>query len=162
MFAAKGGAFFAVIGRRAWASWAGVFQINPIWNFGPYNPAQVSAGSQPDFYMGWSDGMARIFPAWEIVLGDYRIPAAFWPHGAVPAGALLLAALYPNIERRMTKDNALHNLLQRPRDVPVRTSLGVMAIAFYMVLCSARPTTGSRTSSTSRSTPPPGSAASGC
>ena len=31
----------------------GLFQINPIWNFGPYNPAQVSAGSQPDFYMGF-------------------------------------------------------------------------------------------------------------
>ena len=38
----------------------------------------MSAGSQPDFYMGWSDGMARLFPAWEIVLGNYRIPAVFW------------------------------------------------------------------------------------
>ena len=28
----------------------------PDLDFGPYNPAQVSAGSQPDFYMGWSDG----------------------------------------------------------------------------------------------------------
>ncbi|MGH3968601.1 MAG: cytochrome b, partial [Mycobacterium sp.] len=27
-----------------------------------------------------------------------------------------------------------HNLLQRPRDVPVRTAIGAMAIAFYMVL----------------------------
>ena len=35
----------------------------------------------------------------------------------------------------MTGDNALHNLLQRPRDVPVRTALGVMAIAFYVWLC---------------------------
>ena len=41
----------------------GLFQINPIWIFGPYNPAQVSAGSQPDWYMGWSDGMTRLFPA---------------------------------------------------------------------------------------------------
>ena len=60
----------------------GLFQINPIWNFGPYNPAYVSAGSQPDFYMGWSDGMARLFPAWEIVLGNYRIPAVFWATAA--------------------------------------------------------------------------------
>ena len=30
--------------------------------------------------------------------------------------------------------DAHHNLLQRPRDVPVRTAIGAMAIAFYMVL----------------------------
>ena len=34
----------------------------------------------------------------------------------------------------MTGDRAHHNLLQRPRDVPVRTAIGAMAIAFYMVL----------------------------
>ena len=112
----------------------GLFQINPIWNFGPYNPAHISAGSQPDFYMGWSDGMARLFPAWEIVIGNYRVPAAFWATAAFLPVIFVVAGAYPSIERRFTKDNALHNLLQRPRDVPVRTSLGVMAIAFYMVL----------------------------
>ena len=132
-FAAKGGAFFAVfvgvIGLMG-----GLFQINPIWNFGPYNPAHISAGSQPDFYMGWSDGMARLFPAWEIVMGNYRIPAAFWATAVFLPVIFVLAGAYPSIERKFTKDNARHNLLQRPRDVPVRTSLGVMAIAFYMVL----------------------------
>ena len=78
VFAAKGGAFFAVcVGIMAMMG--GIFQINPIWNLGPYNPAQISSGSQPDFYMWFSEGMARMFPAWEIVLGNYRIPAAFWP-----------------------------------------------------------------------------------
>ncbi|WP_298799924.1 ubiquinol-cytochrome c reductase cytochrome b subunit [uncultured Pseudonocardia sp.] len=132
-FAAKGGAFFAVfvgvIGLMG-----GLFQINPIWNFGPYNVAQVSAGSQPDFYMGWSDGMARLFPAWEIVIGNYRIPGVFWATVFFLPVIFVIAGAYPSIERRFTKDNARHNLLQRPRDVPVRTSLGVMAIAFYMVL----------------------------
>lgn len=132
-FAAKGGAFFAVtvgvIGLLG-----GLFQINPIWNFGPYNPAHISAGSQPDFYMGWSDGMARLFPAWEIVIGNYRIPASFWATAAFLPLIFVIAGAYPAIERRFTKDNAMHNLLQRPRDVPVRTALGVMAIAFYMVL----------------------------
>ena len=42
--------------------------------------------------------------------------------------------MYPFIEAKMTKDRLPHNLLQRPRDVPVRTSLGVMALTFYMVL----------------------------
>jgi ubiquinol-cytochrome c reductase cytochrome b subunit len=132
-FAAKGGAFFAV-SVGVMAMMGGLFQINPIWNFGPYNAAHISAGSQPDFYMGWSDGMARLFPAWEIVIGDYRIPAAFWATAAFLPLIFVVAGAYPAIERRFTKDNALHNLLQRPRDVPVRTSLGVMAIAFYTVL----------------------------
>jgi ubiquinol-cytochrome c reductase cytochrome b subunit len=44
-----------------------------------------------------------------------------------------LALVYPWIERKLTKDHAHHNLLQRPRDVPVRTSLGVMAITYFMV-----------------------------
>ena len=46
----------------------------------------------------------------------------------------VIAGAYPAIERRFTGDDALHNLLQRPRDVPVRTSLGIMGITFYMVL----------------------------
>ena len=132
-FAAKGGAFFAVtVGMLGLLG--GLFQINPIWNFGPYDPAYVSAGSQPDFYMGWSDGMARLFPAWEIVVGNYRIPAVFWATAAFLPLIFVVAGIYPSIERKMTKDNARHNLLQRPRDVPVRTSLGVMSIAFYVVL----------------------------
>ena len=113
----------------------GLFQINPIWNFGPYNPAQISAGSQPDFYMGWSDGMARLFPAWEIVLGDYTIPAAFWATAGVPPGDL------PD-RRRPTRASSAGS----PRTTRCTTccsgrgtcrcapSLGVMAIAFYMVL----------------------------
>jgi ubiquinol-cytochrome c reductase cytochrome b subunit len=132
-FAAKGGAFFAVcvgvIGIMG-----GLFQINPIWNFGPYNPAHVSAGSQPDWYMGWSDGMARLFPPWDIAIGDYNVPPVFWATAAFLPLLFVVAGAYPWIERRFTKDTASHNLLQRPRDVPVRTSLGVMGITFYVVL----------------------------
>jgi ubiquinol-cytochrome c reductase cytochrome b subunit len=137
-FAAKGGAFFAVtvgvIGLMG-----GLFQINPIWNLGPYNPSHVSAGSQPDWYMLFSEGMGRIFPPWEIYLGDYTIPAAFWATAAFLPVLFVLAGAYPAIERRFTKDNAMHNLLQRPRDVPVRTALGAMAITTYvwLVLCGA-------------------------
>src|SRR3712207_4324267 len=84
--------------------------------------------------MGWSDGMARLFPAWELVIGDYRIPAAFWATAAFLPLFFVLAGAYPYIERKMTGDNALHNLLQRPRDAPVRTALGAMAITAYVVL----------------------------
>lgn len=46
----------------------------------------------------------------------------------------VVAAACPAIERRLTRGHALHNLLQRPRDAPVRTSPGAMAITFYIWL----------------------------
>ncbi|SEQ67481.1 ubiquinol-cytochrome c reductase cytochrome b subunit [Lentzea xinjiangensis] len=133
VFAAKGGGFFAIV-VGVTAVMGGVFQINPVWNFGPYNPSQVSAGSQPDWYMGWTDGLMRIWPAWEFYLGNYTIPEPFLPFILGLPLLTGIAAVYPWIERRMTKDYAHHNLLQRPRDVPVRTALGWMAITYFMVL----------------------------
>ncbi len=50
---------------------AAIAQINPIWQYGPYRPDQVSAGSQPDWYMGVADGFLRVMPGWEI---------SFWSH----------------------------------------------------------------------------------
>jgi ubiquinol-cytochrome c reductase cytochrome b subunit len=132
-FATKAGGF-AMANIGVICIMAGLFQINPIWNFGPYNPAQVSAASQPDWYVGWLDGSARLWPAWEIYLGNYMIPASFWPTMVIPGIMFGLAFAYPAIERKLTKDNAFHNLLQRPRDVPVRTGLGMMAAAFMFVL----------------------------
>jgi ubiquinol-cytochrome c reductase cytochrome b subunit len=133
VFAAKGGGFFAIV-VAVTALMGGLFQINPIWNLGPYNPAQVSAGVQPDWYMGWTDGLIRLWPAWELYLGNYTVPAPFLPFMLGLPLLTGLAAVYPWIERKMTKDYAHHNLLQRPRDVPVRTSLGAMAITYFMVL----------------------------
>jgi ubiquinol-cytochrome c reductase cytochrome b subunit len=77
----------------------------------------------------------RLFPAWEINFpGNYSIPAPFWPTVFLPGVLFTLLALYPMIERKLTGDTVSHHLLQRPRDVPVRTSLGTMSIAFYVVL----------------------------
>jgi ubiquinol-cytochrome c reductase cytochrome b subunit len=136
VFAAKGGGFFALV-TAVIALMSGLFQINPIWNFGPYNPAQVSAGSQPDWYMGWTDGLVRLWPAWEAYLHfgswNFTIPAPFLPFMLGLPLLTGIAAVYPFLERKLTKDTAHHNLLQRPRDVPVRTSLGMMAITFFMV-----------------------------
>ncbi|MBB4904787.1 cytochrome bc1 complex cytochrome b subunit [Actinophytocola algeriensis] len=131
-FALKAGGFTAVV-IGVTALLGGLFQINPVWNFGPFSPAQVSAGTVPDWYMGWTDGLVRLWPAWEVYLGNYTIPAAFFPFmmGLPLLGGVAL--VYPWIEKKFTKDYAHHNLLQRPRDVPVRTSLGAMAITFFMV-----------------------------
>jgi len=112
---------------------AGLTTINAIWNIGPYNPSQVSAGSQPDIYMLWTDGAARVMPAWELYLGNYTIPGVFWV--ALLAGLMVVLLLtYPFIEKKVTGDDAHHNLLQRPRDVPVRTGIGVMALVFFLLL----------------------------
>ncbi|MDU7504088.1 MAG: cytochrome bc complex cytochrome b subunit, partial [Corynebacterium kroppenstedtii] len=124
---------FGLITFGVLALLGGIFQINAIWNLGPYNPAQVSAGSQPDIYMLWTDGLARIMPPWELYLGSYTIPAVFWV--AVVAGLLVVVLFcYPWIEKAFTGDDAHHNILQRPRDVPVRTSLGVVAIAAWFLM----------------------------
>jgi ubiquinol-cytochrome c reductase cytochrome b subunit len=132
IFAVKSGAFFAII-TGILGLMGGLLQINPIWQLGPYKPSQVSAGSQPDFYMMWTEGLARIWPPWEFYPFGHTIPAAVAV--ALIMGlvfALLIA--WPFIEAKVTGDRAHHNLLQRPRDVPVRTAIGAMAIAFYMVL----------------------------
>ena len=133
VFMANGGSLFMVV-FAVCAALGGLIQTNPIWLYGPYNPAQVSSGSQPDWYVGFLDGSTRLFPAWDISIFGYQIPAIFWPTAVLPGILVTLLLLYPMIERRLTKDNAHHNLLQRPRDVPVRTSLGMMMITFYLVL----------------------------
>ncbi|HEY1569726.1 MAG TPA: cytochrome b, partial [Pseudonocardiaceae bacterium] len=68
------------------------------------------------------------------LFGRYTIPAIFFP--AVLGMGILMTLLiaYPLIERKLTGDGAHHNLLQRPRDAPVRTATGMMALAFYFWL----------------------------
>jgi len=133
-FATKAtGLVFVVFG--VCAALGGLVQINPIWLWGPYNPAQVSAASQPDWYIGFLDGSTRLFPAWDIHIGhSYTIPALFWPTVVIAGAMFTMLAVYPIIERKLTGDTASHHLLQRPRDVPVRTALGAMALTFYVVL----------------------------
>ncbi|WNG85647.1 cytochrome bc complex cytochrome b subunit [Mycobacterium sp. ITM-2016-00317] len=132
VFAVKSGAFFAVtVGILGLMG--GLLQINPVWTIGPYKPSQVSAGSQPDFYMMWTDGLIRLWPAWEFYPFGKTIPQGVWVAVAMGLIFTLLAA-YPFIEKRLSGDDAHHNLLQRPRDSPTRTAVGAAAIAFYLVL----------------------------
>jgi ubiquinol-cytochrome c reductase cytochrome b subunit len=132
VFAVKSGAFFAVT-LGILGLMGGLLQINPIWVLGPYKPSQISAGSQPDFYMMWTDGLIRVWPDWEFYPFGHTIPQSNWV--AVGMGLILgLLIIYPFLEKKFAKDDAHHNLLQRPRDAPTRTAVGSAAIAFYLVL----------------------------
>ena len=64
IYAAKAGGFFFIV-FGVTALMGGLLSINPVWRFGPYNPSEVTAGSQPDWYMGVAEGLLRIMPGWE-------------------------------------------------------------------------------------------------
>jgi len=133
-YAAKAGGFFFLV-FAVMALLGGLFQINPIWLYGPYDPTQVTAGSQPDWYVGFLDGSTRLMPNWEIrTLGHTFSPNVLLPTQVLPGVLFGLMAVYPFIEQKLTGDKGYHNLLERPRDNPVRTGLGAMSITFYMVL----------------------------
>ncbi len=130
--AKAGGFFFIVFGVTAFLG--AVASINPIWLYGPYTPAQISAGSQPDWYMGWLDGLVRMAPPLESYIFGYTISWNILIPGLIIPGILFTGmALYPFIESWITGDKREHHLLDRPRNAPNRTALGVMSLTFMLV-----------------------------
>ncbi|MDQ1537627.1 MAG: ubiquinol-cytochrome c reductase cytochrome b subunit, partial [Actinomycetota bacterium] len=128
------GFFFMVFGITTLM--AALVAINPIWLYGPYNPSPVTAGSQPDWYMGFADGALRLFPGFfEFdILGFTLSLNVFIPSLVVMPLLYGIAGAYPFIESWVTGDRREHHLLDRPRNAPTRTGLGVMAISFYLIL----------------------------
>ena len=112
----------------------GLAQINPIWLYGPFRVANVTGPAQPDWYLGWLEGALRMFPAWEIRIGGVVVPNPFFPAVLLPGITFMMLYAWPLLERRFTGDYAAHHLLERPHERPVRTALGVAALAFYVVL----------------------------
>ncbi len=111
------------------------FQINPIWQFGTYKASLISYAVQPDWYMGWLDGALRIMPAWEFTGFGHTIPwEVFLPAIIFPGMIFNICYLWPAIERRYTKDNLMHNLLDRPRDRPKRTAAGAAMLGLLATL----------------------------
>jgi ubiquinol-cytochrome c reductase cytochrome b subunit len=109
--------------------------INPIWLYGPASPGDASAGSQPDWYTGFLDGALRLVPpGWEFEWLDRTWTLAILVPLAVVGVFFVLAAAYPFIEGWVTGDDRDHHLLERPRNAPTRTGIGVAAIVFYGTL----------------------------
>jgi ubiquinol-cytochrome c reductase cytochrome b subunit len=134
VFMAKTGAYFmftfgvcALLGAFA--------QINPIWLFGPYDPGAISSASQPDFYMGILEGSLRIMPNWEISAWGHTVSLNVLIPALGPLGIIFTgAAVWPFLERWVTGDHRQHHVNTRPRNAPVRTGVGMAAVAFYGIL----------------------------
>jgi ubiquinol-cytochrome c reductase cytochrome b subunit len=118
----------------------GLVQINPVWIYGPYRPYTVSAGAQPDWYLGWLDGALRLMPHWEFRSFGHEIANPFFPGILVPGLVFTIMYAWPWIDKKIYNDYARHNLLDRPRDKPFRTGVGVAAIVFFSVLTFATAT----------------------
>ncbi len=134
VYVAKAGGFFFVV-FGVLALMGSTLAINNVWNYGPYDPSPVSAGAQPDWYMLFLEGALRLMPGWEWVVGGFTIPINILVPGVVIPGILFTAlALYPFIEARVSGDKGEHHVLDRPRNVPVRTGLGVALLTAFVIL----------------------------
>ena len=109
-----------------------------MWRFGPYDPSQVTAGSQPDWYMGWPDGALRIFPGIETHLWGFTLSwNVFLPIIVLPGVMFTILLMLPFLESWITGDKREHHLLQRPRNAPNRTATMVALMTFYGILWGA-------------------------
>lgn len=113
----------------------GLVQINPIWEWGPYHVSQATNGAQPDWYLGWLIGALRLIPNFDVTIGHYTlVPNPFWGGVAFPLVVFLVLYLWPWLERKMTGDAAFHNLVDRPRDTPWRTAIGVAFFTWIFIV----------------------------
>jgi ubiquinol-cytochrome c reductase cytochrome b subunit len=111
--------------------------INPVWLYGPADPANTSAGVGPAWYLAFLDGSLRLAPGWEFVWWGRTVSLAILLPVAACTLFLALVATYPFIEERLTGDRLDHHLLNRPRNNPTRTGIGVAGITFYGTLWAA-------------------------
>jgi ubiquinol-cytochrome c reductase cytochrome b subunit len=113
----------------------GLVQINPIWLWGPYHLADGTNGAQPDWYLGWLIGALRLVPSFDVTIGSYTlVPNPFWGGLLFPLLVMLVMLFWPSLERRITGDRDLHNVLDRPRDAPTRTAFGAAFFSWVFLI----------------------------
>jgi ubiquinol-cytochrome c reductase cytochrome b subunit len=137
VYAAKAGGFFFIVFGVV-ALMASLFTINPIWLYGPYDPSPVSAGTQPDWYIGFADGMLRLMPShWEFVWLNHTWSLNVFIPVVILVVFLVLVAIYPFVEAWVTGDKREHHILDRPRNQATRTAIGAAGVTFYGVMWAA-------------------------
>jgi ubiquinol-cytochrome c reductase cytochrome b subunit len=113
----------------------GLVQINPVWLWGPYHVGDGTNGAQPDWYLGWLIGALRLVPGFDLTIGHYTlVPNPFWGGALFPGVVFGILILWPWLERKVTGDEAFHNLLERPRDNPWRTAIGVALLTWIFLI----------------------------
>ncbi|MBW3602253.1 MAG: ubiquinol-cytochrome c reductase cytochrome b subunit [Actinobacteria bacterium] len=140
-----------VVGHRMWPTYAtlsgglffliaavltlmgGTLQINPVWLYGPYDLFTVTSGAQADYYVLWLQGLLRLMPGWEVRAFGYTITNQFFPGVLVPGIVFGVFLAWPWLEARVTGDRRSHHLLDRPRDRPVRTAIGMAGLTGFVV-----------------------------
>ncbi|HET9028645.1 MAG TPA: cytochrome bc complex cytochrome b subunit [Candidatus Aquilonibacter sp.] len=132
-YAAKSMGLLAAVVAICFALGA-IVQINPVWDWGPYKPWEVMSPAQPDWYVGWLDGALRLGPPVAFHFFGHMIPSPFWMAVLLPLLLFILIAAWPWIEAAWTNDHRSHHLLDLPRAVPVRTSMGVAIMVFCLGL----------------------------
>ena len=137
VYAAKAGGFFFIV-FGVIALMASFFTINPIWMYGPYDPSPVSAGTQPDWYIGFADGALRLVPpGLEFVWLDRTWSFNIIIPVLVLGLFIVLVAIYPFIEAWVTGDRREHHITDRPRNNSTRTAIGAAGVTFYAALWAA-------------------------
>ncbi len=141
-----------IVGSRLWPAYTGksigllllvfgviaglgaFFQIDPVWTYGPYDPASTMAGAQPDWYLGWVEGALRLFPGVNLRLGHWLIPEIFFPAVLMPSLLFLLLYSWPFTEKLFSKDTGDQNVLRLPYEQPFLTAGGAGLFIFLLVL----------------------------
>jgi ubiquinol-cytochrome c reductase cytochrome b subunit len=137
VYAAKAGGFFFIV-FGVTAIMGGLLSINPVWKYGPYDPSKVTAGSQPDWYMGIAEGLLRVMPGIEThAFGHTLSWNVFLPGQILPIAMLVTVLAWPFLEAWVTGDKREHHLLQRPRNAPTRTAFLVAMITLYGLMWAA-------------------------
>ncbi len=113
----------------------GLIQINPIWQWGPFEPWLGTNGAQPDWYLGWLIGALRLMPSFDLTVSHFTlVPNPFWGGVLFPLLVLGVLLSFPWIERRLSRDYGVHNLLDRPRDAPTRTAFGLAFLSWVFLI----------------------------
>ena len=136
VYVAKAGGFFFIV-FAVLALMGATMTINPVWNYGPYDPSPVSAGAQPDWYMLFLEGGLRLMPGQgtEWVIAGFTIPMNILVPGVIIPGLLFtVLGAWPFVEAWVTGDRREHHISERPRNNPVRTGVGVATLTAFVVL----------------------------
>ena len=116
------------------AALGGLVQIDPVWIYGPYNPAAILPGAQPDWYLGWVEGAMRLFPGVNLWLGHYLVPELFFPGFLFPFLVFVFLYSWPFLEKVLSFDFGVHHVLRLPRQQPWITAFGCAVAMLMLVL----------------------------